>query len=123
MATKQSKYRNGSPSFLAQWQADYDTATKGAKPGRVVDVFARRGRFGGLAIWVQIEHPDGATLYYSPYLDQSPGDGSHDEDAKRCGCDSCAFDEDADAWLDTMHGATDWGLVNWGTGEDSIPAY
>jgi hypothetical protein len=121
MATHQSQYRNGNKPFLVQWQADYDLAVK--IPGRVVDVFARRGRFGGLAIWCQVEAPDGSTLYYSPYLDSSPGDGSHNEDAPRCGCDSCAFDEDADAWLDTMHGATDWGLTNWGKGEDSIPAY
>lgn len=122
MATRQSKYRNQDKPFLMTWQTDYDLAVKQPTGGRVVDVTARRGRIGGLAIWVQVEYPDGSTLYYSPFLDPSPGDGEHKE-GESCCCDSCLFDEDADAWLDSMVGATDWGLVNWGTGEESVPAY
>lgn len=107
--------------YLKQWQADYDEAV--GKPGRVVDVIASRGRFGGIAIWVEVEHPDGTTLFYSPYLNQSPGDGEHDDDNPECSCESCSFDDDPDVWLDSMKDATDWGDWDWGPGEESIPAY
>lgn len=118
--------RKDRSTFLAQWQADYDRAVK--KPGEVLNVYARKGRFGGLAIWVDVRipsqgDPTGRVVHFSPYLDSSPGDGTHEEDAPACSCDSCAFDSDPDAWLDSMHGITDWGSVDWGTGEDFIPAY
>jgi len=112
---------------LAQWQSDYDKAV--GKPGEVVAVYARRGRFGGLAIWVDVWQPTqggkdgGRVVHYSPYLDSSPGDGSHDEDAPDCSCDSCAFDSDPEGWLDSMSGASDWGDTDWGHPEDFIPAY
>lgn len=122
-------------SFYASWQADYDVAI--GKGGKVNDAFGVLGRFGGLAIWIEVHDEPGrdGIIFYSPYLNQSPGDGEHVEcypdggnrwrdDQGRfcepCGCDLCSFELDSEAWIDSMAGATDWGEWDWGDGSESI---
>ena len=106
--------------FWPQWQADYEKAT--GHNGKVTNVFGRMGRFGGLAIWVEVEE-NGETAYYSPYLNSSPGDGEHDDEHEHCACESCEYETDSDAWLDSMVGAADWGDWDWGQPEFSIPEH
>lgn len=117
------------------WQSVYEQATGGT--GRVVDVFGRLGRFGGLALWVEVEQPGAdETVFFSPYLDQSPGDGEHremtgddqgrsrDDETGRwcqpCHCGLCSYESDPQAWVEMMAGAADWEAWDWGSGSNRI---
>lgn len=112
---------NDNASEFPQWQDHYDTAI--GNGGVVTDVFAERGYTGAIAIWVAVRNADGSMVYYSPYLNQSPGDGEHEEDNESCGCEMCTFEADPDAWLDAMASATDWSEWDWGPGESGVPSY
>ena len=105
------------PSFLEQWQMDYESAT-GAE-GKVIDVFGAIGCLGGLAIWVVVQE-QGSKVLYSPYLNSSPfddcpadGEDCFGEDRDHY-CEGHIFELAPDAWIDSMTGATDWGCGDWG---------
>lgn len=106
------------PRFFSNPFGDCDKVRRGwanefhaaGGQGKVVDVWADRGRFGSIAIWLKVKH-DGETLYYSPYLDQDPSED-----------DVEALDRDMCVWLDMMLGATEWG-ESFGDSYDEIPDY
>ena len=95
---------------IAEFQTAYDKAV--GKGGTVTDVWADVGRFGGVAIWVEVDEADRGRVFYSPYYNQSP-----DEDEVE------SVERNAVAWLDGMLGATNWDDWNWGDGEYDIPDF
>lgn len=110
--------------MLKQWQKDYEQAT--GKQGTVTSVEGILGRYGGLAIWVEVEE-DGETVFYSPHLNPSPFDDCPEESGESClggdydhTCTGHDFELDEHEWIDSMTGATNWGEWNWGDPEISV---
>jgi len=106
--------------WLNSWQSDYEEAT--GNTGKVKDVYGRIGRFGGLAIWVEVKEGS-SIVYYSPYLNSSPYDYCPAEDGSCFDsledeydwyCAGHEFELDEGAWIDSMTGATCWGEWDWG---------
>ena len=102
---------------LEFWQKCFDSAT--GQSGKVVRVFAETGRIGGAAIWVHVSY-DGEDRYYSPYFNQSGFDGCLQK--PNCTCDGCQINQDSDAFVWMMEGATEWDNPEfWRYAEDVIP--
>ena len=121
---------------IVQWQSYYEAAT--GETGTVVDVLGKLGRFGGLAIWVEVVEDNGPehtrnyvhSVYYSPYLNSSPFDGCLAEVGESCvgsdydhTCDGHNFEADEDGWMDSMMGAANWEEWDWGAPQDGIPEH